>query len=224
MCTTQKLNFSVKDFFSKCKQIHCEVAKAQYPSGQVPAQDTTVYRNLSDSWSSLYILTLNKYSSTMVQTSLSIQHFIFYLCLFSEIKLLSLKKPAYQSSTYFNHPTTNSLASKAVDGNRNPIFEQRSCSHTAISGFHGPWWRVDLLRNYHITRVDVFPRKGDGRLRNVSMFAYDNLKWIICKVGLNMLQPQTISFNENCLGQIFQIKQYSTYPLLLCEVEIYGYQ
>ena len=49
MCTTQKLNFSVKDFFSKCKQIHCEVAKAQYPSGQVPAQDTTVYRNLSDS-------------------------------------------------------------------------------------------------------------------------------------------------------------------------------
>ena len=52
MCTTQKLNFSVKDFFSKCKQIHCEVAKAQYPSGQVPAQDTTVYRNLSDSWSS----------------------------------------------------------------------------------------------------------------------------------------------------------------------------
>ena len=137
--------------------------------------------------------------------------------------MLSLKKPAYQSSTYFNHPTTNSLASKAVEGNRNPIFEQGSCSHTAINGFHGLWWRVDLLRNYHITRVDVSPRKGDGRLRSVSMFAYDNLKWIICKVGLNILQPQTISFNENCLGQIFQIKQYSTYPLLLCEVEIYGY-
>ena len=82
------------------------------------------------------------------------------------MKLLSLRKPAYQSYTYFDHPSTNSLASKAVDGNRKAIFEQGSCSHTVINAFFGPWWRVDLLRNYQITRVEVFPRKGDGHLRN----------------------------------------------------------
>ena len=39
------------------------------------------------------------------------------------MKLLSLRKPAYQSYTYFDHPSTNSLASKAVDGNRKAIFQ-----------------------------------------------------------------------------------------------------
>ena len=138
-------------------------------------------------------------------------------------QIIITKKTSLSKFHIFDHPTTNSLASKAVDGNRNPIFEQGSCSHTVINAFFGLWWRVDLLRNYQITRGEVFPRKGDGRLRHVYMFVHNNSKWIICKVGWNILQPQTICFDKNCFGQIFQVKQYSSYPLILREIKIYGY-
>ncbi|ROL51274.1 Fucolectin-1 [Anabarilius grahami] len=66
---------------------------------------------------------------------------------------LALGATAVQSTTY-----PQSGAQNAVDGNRNPIFSRQSCS--ATNADRNPWWRVDLLEVYKITRVSITNR-GD---------------------------------------------------------------
>uniref|UniRef100_A0A8C1P232 Fucolectin tachylectin-4 pentraxin-1 domain-containing protein n=1 Tax=Cyprinus carpio TaxID=7962 RepID=A0A8C1P232_CYPCA len=57
--------------------------------------------------------------------------------------------------------TTNSglgVAQNAIDGNRQSIHALGSCSVT--NGDKDPWWRVDLLDVYRVTRVSITNR-GD---------------------------------------------------------------
>ncbi|XP_016358315.1 fucolectin-like [Sinocyclocheilus anshuiensis] len=69
---------------------------------------------------------------------------------------LALGGKAVQSSTYI-YPTL-AAAQNAVDGNRQSISMLGSCNVT--NGDMNPWWRVDLLDVYRVTRVSITNR-GD---------------------------------------------------------------
>ncbi|XP_067217482.1 uncharacterized protein [Chanodichthys erythropterus] len=73
---------------------------------------------------------------------------------------LALGATAVQSSTY-----DGLAAQNAVDGNRNSIRSHGSCTHT--NGDKDPWWRVDLLEVYKITRVSITNR-GDGYAERIN--------------------------------------------------------
>ncbi|XP_048057790.1 uncharacterized protein LOC125275135 isoform X3 [Megalobrama amblycephala] len=81
-----------------------------------------------------------------------------YICV---PKNLALGGTAVQSSTY----DQLAAAQKAVDGNRNSIRKQGSCTHTKAD--RDPWWRVDLLEVYKITRVSI-TNHGDGYVQRIN--------------------------------------------------------
>ncbi|XP_048057805.1 fucolectin-7-like [Megalobrama amblycephala] len=83
------------------------------------------------------------------------------LCVADSKGNLALGATAVQSSTY----DKLAAAQKAVDGNRNPIRKHGSCSHTNAD--KDPWWRVDLLEVYMVTRVSITNR-GDGNAERIN--------------------------------------------------------
>uniref|UniRef100_A0A673GW51 Fucolectin tachylectin-4 pentraxin-1 domain-containing protein n=1 Tax=Sinocyclocheilus rhinocerous TaxID=307959 RepID=A0A673GW51_9TELE len=88
---------------------------------------------------------------------LSVTHIIFLLIIVYYFMLkgnLALGGKAVQSSTY----SDLGAAQNAVDGNRQSSYALGSCSVT--NGDMNPWWRVDLLDVYRVTRVSITNR-GD---------------------------------------------------------------
>ncbi|XP_067293051.1 fucolectin-1-like [Pseudorasbora parva] len=75
------------------------------------------------------------------------------LCVAESKGNLALGAKAVQSSTY-----SEAGAQNAVDDNRNSKFSGGSCSQT--NNDMNPWWRVDLLEVYAVTRVSITNR-GD---------------------------------------------------------------
>ncbi|CAM4630637.1 unnamed protein product [Leuciscus chuanchicus] len=69
------------------------------------------------------------------------------------LRNLALRATAFQSSTL-----GGAVARKAVDGNRNSIWDGGSCSRTDRD--RNPWWRVDLGKAYKVTRV-IITNRGD---------------------------------------------------------------
>lgn len=65
---------------------------------------------------------------------------------------MALWGTAIQSSDW----TKNNLAAKAIDGDRNSVFSQNSCSCTKAET--NPWWRVNLRVEYIITSVTITNR------------------------------------------------------------------
>jgi hypothetical protein len=74
---------------------------------------------------------------------------------------LALNKPTVQSST-----SSGGYSSRAVDGNSDGVFDNKSCSSTMKQD--DPWWYVDLKQSATVKKVIVYNRSdccGD-RLRN----------------------------------------------------------
>ena len=67
---------------------------------------------------------------------------------------LALGKPARQSSLHYPY----SVASTAVDGDRNPSMGAGSCTHTQSDT--GAWWEVDLQDVYPVKYVQITNRYG----------------------------------------------------------------
>ena len=68
------------------------------------------------------------------------------------------------------------MAQKAVDGNTNSNFHEKSCSHTR-KGDSEPWWEVDLGHAYNVAGVEITNR-GDccgNRLENFNVTVDGNL-------------------------------------------------
>ena len=65
---------------------------------------------------------------------------------------VSLGKPATQSTTGFG-----GVASRAVDGNTNGVYNGGSVTHTA-TGDPEPWWEVDLLDSFSIDTITLWNR------------------------------------------------------------------
>ena len=64
-------------------------------------------------------------------------------------------KPAAQSST-----NAGGVASRAVDGNTNPIFTGGSITHTSTET--NPWWRVDLGYSAFVANIGLWNRGDNG--------------------------------------------------------------
>ena len=70
------------------------------------------------------------------------------------LKNLALGKHTEQSTTSGHR----AYSSRAVDGNINSIFDDKSCTHTKTT--KGNWWQVDLVDVYEIRDV-VITNRGD---------------------------------------------------------------
>ncbi|XP_078666819.1 lactadherin-like [Branchiostoma floridae x Branchiostoma belcheri] len=135
---------------------------------------------------------------------------------------LALNRPATQSSTDFNGDP-----GRAVDGNRNPFYGKKSCSHTAMQ--RDPWWRVDLGSSERVDRVVVVKRKSIGEmwLEGFQVYVGDNPNVVenpTCGGRQSVAGKDVITVNcGGMTGRYVGIalpdkRQY----LILCEVEVYG--
>ena len=71
---------------------------------------------------------------------------------------MALGKNATQISTsHYDPPIGDAVASRAVDGNTSSRLSQGSVALT-VYGKH-PWWEVDLDENYYVSRVVVYNRQ-----------------------------------------------------------------
>ncbi|XP_065051247.1 uncharacterized protein LOC135680930 isoform X2 [Rhopilema esculentum] len=133
-------------------------------------------------------------------------------------------KPTAQSSTH-----AGGLSKRAVDGNKNPQWNGRSCTHTQRQMY--PWWRVDLKRFYLVGKVQLTNR-GDccgNRLRNFEIRVGNRdrvpkANGMCTRYGKAMKQGQTRQFpcSRMIKGRyVFVVLNVNEY-LTLCEVEVYA--
>ncbi len=128
---------------------------------------------------------------------------------------VALNKPATQSTTRFG-----GVASRAVDGNTSG----NSFTHT---DFEQGWWRVDLLDEYDISRINVFNRTTCCSERLVGARVY------VGNIGSSNPNDYTlvgslntnaeINFtNLNVSGRFVLIDRNNTNWLSLAEVQVFG--
>ncbi|CAH1800806.1 unnamed protein product [Owenia fusiformis] len=145
---------------------------------------------------------------------------------------IALNKPTYQSSTYdgiaFNEPA--GLAEKAVDGIRNTLYGDGSCSHTTPEP--KTWWIVDLRESYRINQIIIWNRLNyEFRLHDFSIDTAclfdgvnpDNTNW--CRqhlqVGTLNDNPTAIALPPSAVGRFVKIQMDEQGVLVLCEFEVY---
>ncbi|XP_067282029.1 fucolectin-4-like [Pseudorasbora parva] len=139
---------------------------------------------------------------------------------------LALGAPAVQSST---HPVLKADARNAVDGNRNSVLDSGSCSHTDED--MSPWWRVDLLDVYTVTRVsitnrgDAFAKRINGaQIRIGNSLENNGNNNELAAIVVSIAHGETKTFDilpiHGRYVNIF-IPGRSEY-LTLCEVEVFG--
>ncbi|MCG8311252.1 MAG: Ig-like domain-containing protein [Cytophagales bacterium] len=139
---------------------------------------------------------------------------------------VALNKPASQSSTDLDR-----VASRAVDGSTNGVFNYGSVTHTANET--NPWWEVDLEGVYNITDIKVYNRTdccGES-LANYHVFVSDvaftstDLNTTINQAGVgNFYQsaqadtPTTIAVNRS--GRYVRVQLAGTNALSISEVQV----
>ncbi len=135
---------------------------------------------------------------------------------------IALHKPAKQSSVF-----EVAAANRAVDGNTNGHWGQRSVTHT--HGGNNPWWEVDLLGVYDISSITIYNRTDAApeRLNNFTIRVSDHpLKG---RIGGQVINPAdrnffrgSKTFNANARGQYVSIQIEGNGILSLAEVVIKG--
>ncbi|XP_013876837.1 uncharacterized protein LOC106526710 [Austrofundulus limnaeus] len=87
-------------------------------------------------------------------------HLLLFLPAYSASNYLNvaLRGKATQSHRYSGGRNVFAAAYNAIDGNRDPIFDHGSCTHTETQ--LNPWWRVDLIDRYIIDRI-IITNRGD---------------------------------------------------------------
>ncbi|XP_062401400.1 uncharacterized protein LOC134092516 isoform X2 [Sardina pilchardus] len=85
---------------------------------------------------------------------------------------IALQRQAAQSSLY----DSNGFSKYAVDGDRNPNYGEKGCAHTYQE--NNPWFRVDLLSRFDITRVTITNRRDccADRIRGAEIRIGDSLE------------------------------------------------
>ncbi|KAJ8252207.1 hypothetical protein COCON_G00215190 [Conger conger] len=130
---------------------------------------------------------------------------------------------ATQSSTGWNGG-----AEKAIDGNRSPFYQNKSCTHTLAE--RNPWWRVDLLREHRVTsvtitnRVDCCAYRLDGAQIHVGNSRKNNGNDNpICAV-ISHIEGESVTFKcHEMQGRYVNVfLPGNDKYLTLCEVEVNG--
>uniref|UniRef100_A0A098LYP9 Fucolectin-5 n=1 Tax=Hypsiglena sp. JMG-2014 TaxID=1550645 RepID=A0A098LYP9_9SAUR len=141
-------------------------------------------------------------------------------------KNLALGKPASQSSIH--HHDIIGSADKAVDGNCNGDWYNKSCTHTKNE--MNPWWFVDLEESQRIYAVLVKNRDGccGQRLYKAEVRLGDSLKDhgrtnYLCGIILNAgLGSITTIYCNGHKGRYVSVHLPGKDYLTLCEVEVYS--
>uniref|UniRef100_A0A8C1PRX5 Fucolectin tachylectin-4 pentraxin-1 domain-containing protein n=1 Tax=Cyprinus carpio TaxID=7962 RepID=A0A8C1PRX5_CYPCA len=138
---------------------------------------------------------------------------------------LALGGKAVQSSTY----SDLAAAQNAIDGNRQSMYVLGSCSHTNAD--RDPWWRVDLLDVYRVTRVSITNR-GDcceKRIEGVQIRIGNSLEnngnnsQLAATVGsIPLGNTKTFEFKPVKGRYVNLIVPGCNEYLTLCEVEVYS--
>ncbi|KAI7814277.1 II-FBPL [Triplophysa rosa] len=129
---------------------------------------------------------------------------------------LALKGTVTQSSTYLTHG-----AQYAIDGER---YRDEFCSTTAKE--NNPWWKLDLLNVYNISRVIITAHgssleetSGAAEIR----IGNSLIKNPTCAVTSGLLLGHTISYSCGVMeGRYVNLFIPGSIVLSLCEVEVYG--
>ncbi|KAM4693039.1 fucolectin-like [Discoglossus pictus] len=143
---------------------------------------------------------------------------------------VALKGRATQSSVYGNSDHGYvSWPVNAIDGNKDSDYNHGSCTHTNAED--NPWWRVDLLRDYHIVYIKITNR-GDccgDRLIGAEILVGNSLQNngndnTRCAVINAITDGQTQTYEcKNMVGRYVNIVLRKKQAFLhFCEVEILG--
>ncbi|XP_078506111.1 fucolectin-1-like [Lissotriton helveticus] len=146
-------------------------------------------------------------------------------------KNVALRGRATQSSVYGAGKIVDgylALALNAIDGNLDPEYYHGSCSHTNTED--GPWWRLDMLDEYYITRVSITNRNaGPERLNGAEILIGNSLvnngnNNPRCAVMNNIGASETMTFEcHGMLGRYLNVViPGKTTVLTLCEVQVFG--
>ena len=77
---------------------------------------------------------------------------------------IAIGKPTLQSSE-----SSHGESKRAVDGNKDPIYESNSCTATQAEKL--PWWRVDLEKEEEVRIVSITNRQEIAyRLKHVKIY------------------------------------------------------
>ncbi|HEX3147462.1 MAG TPA: PVC-type heme-binding CxxCH protein [Gemmataceae bacterium] len=101
---------------------------------------------------------------------------------YSDGKNVALKKKATQSST-----SHGGVASRAVDGNKSPSYNDGGQTHSN-EGEDNPWWEVDLGREVPIERIEIYNRVDGAlgsRLNNFTMKVLDGNRSVVFEKAKN---------------------------------------
>ncbi|XP_053567006.1 fucolectin-like [Bombina bombina] len=144
---------------------------------------------------------------------------------------IALQGRATQSSiyTYNNQDGGYALAMNAIDGNFDTNLFHGSCMHSNYE--YAPWWRVDLLGCYKISKV-VITNRGDccgERLRGAEIIIGNSL----ANNGNNNPRCAVITSLPNGFTQAYMCRNMAgryvnihiprrTECLHVCEVQIFG--
>ncbi|XP_025096717.1 uncharacterized protein LOC112565454 [Pomacea canaliculata] len=144
------------------------------------------------------------------------------------LKNFALRAQSSQSATYLNW-TPN----RAVDGNRNGVMNQQSCTHTdppsKDNTQHIHWWQVDLgkliLVSYIIiaNRVDCCPlRLANFTVELGRLESNRSINYTVCRYFDGVAgQLTNLTCTRSIWGQFVRISLIGE-TLTLCEVEVYG--
>jgi len=107
-------------------------------------------------------------------------------------------------------------ASKAIDGNANSRYNQKSCTHTHRD--HRSWWLVDLGSSYRISKVKVTNR-GDccGHRLNGFSVLVDGRS---CASNVGIGQGQTKEVPCSATGRRVKVRLNKHDHLTICEFAV----
>ncbi|KAM6960338.1 fucolectin-like [Tautogolabrus adspersus] len=135
---------------------------------------------------------------------------------------VALNQNAVQSSSRADGPAGN-----AVDGNREPNYNDGSCSHTLKES--NPWWRVDLKKVYTVYAVMITNRNEfEDRLNGAEIWIGTSLedngaKKSRCAIISHIPKGRTFYFPcSSTEGRYVTVSLPGTEKVLtLCEVEVF---
>ena len=143
-------------------------------------------------------------------------------------KNLAIYGSAQQSSTGWN-----GLASRAIDGNTNGIYNALSVTHTKKQST--PWWQVDLGKSSTIEQINLFNRTDccTRRLADGIVFVSDkpfgsNTLWSlladasVSKFEFEGALATKTEFSINKRGRYVRVQLYGKEHLSLAEVQVMG--
>lgn len=146
--------------------------------------------------------------------------------------LVSRGRPTFQSTTAYGGDS-----SRAVDGNLDPNYGGRSCTHTGNGSnkqqerTNNPWWLVDLGETKQIKRIKITNRRdccsdrlssfeirvGDARARG------DGAENPICRSGLSLGKGETRDIACDRSGRFVTVRIPGSQKILtLCEVQVFA--